>query len=280
MGKDRLFSLDDLQQMGGHVPGHVVVGLGNGGKLGIEYAGQLDVVIADDLNVLRHPDAPLPEPGDHADGHQVAAGHNGVEGDLPVQQPVRHTAAEFDGIVSVQQQSFIDGDPGGQMGLPVALHPLDPAGNLKAAFRVGDFPVSAPNQVLHGLFRPLYVVAGDAYVAEGHIEGPAQKADGDAVLPELRQKFFVGGAGAQNNAVHSLVHQVQKLLGLLGGVVVGIAHDDGVALGIHVVHDPPDDLGIEKVGHIRHNEADHAGPGGSHAPGQGVGPVVQLLNGF
>ena len=36
---------------------------------------------------------------------------------------------------------------------------------------------------------------------------------------------------------------------------------------------------IEKLNY-RHNEADHAGPGGSHTPGQGVGPVVQLLNGF
>ena len=86
--------------------------------------------------------------------------------------------------------------------------------------------------------------------------------------------------GTEDDAIHPLVNHAQQLLGLPLRVVVGVAHNHRISLGVHKIGDAPDDLGVEQVGHVGNDNAHHVGPGYGDTPGQGVGAVFQLTDGL
>ena len=224
--------------------------------------GEVDVVVADDREVVGHP---------HAVPHHL------------LQQPERQQ------VVGADRRG---GPPGGGhaddllAGLPAAGDGERPRARARSARRrtrsasrtarttpscrsctcgrpddaadEGDPPVAALEQVVGGQPAAEDVVDGDrALVGAG-------RAAVDAARPARRARAAPRGAG-ESSAVGvmstpwtPLLGEHVEVRGLLGRPVVGVAQDDGQALGVRHLLDAAGDVGEERVGDVEDDQADRA----------------------
>jgi hypothetical protein len=127
-----------------------------------------------------------------------------------------------------------------------------------------------------GLAHTVLVVRADGR----HVDAVDRTVDEDerqARLPHAPQLGQVRALGCDEQAVDALRGEGPQVGGLLGGVLVGVGEEHGVAAPLRHALGGVGELGEERVADVGHEEAEHVGAGAAQRPGGPVRDVVELL---
>lgn len=259
-----------MQQLLGGQFAHAMQGLAHRRERGVLVGGGMDVVEADDGDVVRDADAGLVQRADAADGGDVVEGEDGGEAGVAREDPAHgEIAGLVGGAVGLQ---FVDG---GQR----ELHLFgDGADGLPADFGVGaealpfddgDGAMAECAEVPQREFRGANVVEDDV----GGDGVRVRAGDGDGGQLAGAREGGVDGDEAVDGALgeHGL-----RLLHDLGAVVVGDEDEDVSGLEEDRLK-PGEHQGDVALGHLWNEDADGHGAAPAQGAGEQVGAVVQFL---
>ena len=136
----------------------------------------------------------------------------------------------------------------------IARHPIQRRGRAGRPGQHGDAPVSQGDQVADQRACAGKRVADDAVdVPAGDL---AVDDDGRRVAgAQPRQVLGVGAERGDHHAVDALADHHVEIAELLGGVFVGVAEEDGVAVALGCILDATGDRGPKGVLDVRHESA-------------------------
>ena len=136
-----------------------------------------------------------------------------------------------------------------------AVVPLLHLRQARRAADEGDPPVPALEQVLGGEPAAEDVVDGDRALVGGR-RPAVDEDDGHAAVAQRRQGGGEHGGRRDEDALDALLGEHVEVGGLLGLPVVGVAEDDGQALGVGRLLDAAGHVGEERVGDVEDDQAD------------------------
>jgi len=265
----------------------LLAGLAHRGERHGRRRREVDVVVADERDVLWHPDLVPGHLLQDAERDQVvAAEHRGGPvgrregGDLRARFLARGHV-ERAGVDNVQL-------PGRAAGpLEGAQRALEPVGHLPDRARaadVGDVPVAGRQQVGDREVAAEHVVDRDRALAAGRRPAVDEHDGGAAPLQPGEPRARPDDRGDQH-ALHPVLLEHFQVALLLAFLVVAVAQDYGEARLVRLVFHAARQVGEEGVRHVEHHQADRAAAAGpqlarglvpyeAELPDRGVHPVA------
>jgi Helix-turn-helix domain len=240
----------------------LLAGLADRGERHCGGRGEVDVVVADDRDVLRNPDLMAGHLLQDAEGDEVVGAENGGG---PVRRP--HGGDVRAGFLPCGHVERPDVDhvqvfrppPGVAKS---AQRPLVAVGDLADRARaadVGDVLVAGGQQVGDGEVTAEHVVDRDRALAarrrpavdEDHRRSaPLQPGEPRARADHRRDE----------HALHPVLFEQFQVALLLAFLVVAVAQDDGEAGLARLVFHAARQVGEERVGHVEHHQAERPAP--------------------
>ena len=270
--------LQPTQQKLGSVGADLVGRLNGNRQEGEDPRGVGKIVETDQRNILRNTQpAPL-QFVEHAHRNGIVSSKNSRRIDARVQHLRHHVlAGQRLELAELDQPRILLDARLGQCD-PVASHPVQRRRCAGRSGQHGDSLVSKGDQVAGECTRPgervtdytVNIPAGDLPVDDyrWRISGAQQ-----------RQVVAVGTKRGNHHAIDALADHHVEITKLFGGVFVGVAEEDGVAVTLCGIFDTAGDRGPERVLDIRQNQCEGVGSFGAQTLGDAAGHIAQFFDG-
>ncbi len=272
-------SLDVRQEAAYGGVGEVLAGHADGGEGRDGVLGEVDVVEADEGEVVGDLEAGFEECVLDADGGHVVGAHDGGG-------PVFEGEDFFHGVASAVEGVGAFDEPCGVNIEASDAHAVDEGGlaifggaQEKWAADEGDFAVAEDGEVLDGLVDAGAIVDDDGLVV-GLLGADIDGDDGDIFLGEAIEEELFDAEGHDGDAVDLALEHASGA-DLHGAcLVVGGADEDLVSACDGDLFELLDELGKEGVGDLGDDEAEELAFAGDEGACLGIGKVVELADGL
>jgi hypothetical protein len=267
-----------LEQHSRGGPPELLAGLAHRGERDRGGRGEVDVVVADDRDVLWHPDLVPGHLLQDAEGDQVVgAEHRGG----PVRRrqgrdvragllPRGHVQCPDVDHVQVTGRA-----PGPLEGAQRALEPVGHLPDGVRAADVGDVPVADGQQVGDREITAEHVVDRDRALATGRRPAVDEHDRGTPPLQPGEPRARAEDRRDQH-ALHPVLFKQLQVALLLAFLVVAVAQDDRQARLVRLVFHAARHVGEERVGHVKHHQADGPAAAGPELAGGLVPDETEL----
>ena len=249
-------------------------GLMNGGQFRGDQTGQVNIIEAHQLNLVRHRNIPLVENLINRNGHHVVAGNDTVHLGEPFQQFFRHGQPRFKIVVALHnllRQTVLPAV------VPVAL--IAGLGRIEPlnAADADQIPAAAGRQMFRRQSPALVVVAVEVGVDVLRLEQGVQHHHRHMVLGQFLLERLVIGRHDDTVGVGRRQHLQRRPL--LVQIVVDIIQNDAVSPFFGRLVDDVGQLGKVGIANAGNDDADGLAGFFEQGPGHFIGDKAHLLNG-
>ncbi len=259
--------------------GELVAGHADGGEGWDGVFGEVDVVEADEREVVRYAEVGFEEGVLNADGGHVVRAHDGGGPVGESEDLVHGIAAAVEGVIAFDEPVGIGLETDGlQAAKECSLAALRGAA-VKRAADEGDVAMAEDGEMLHALVDAGAIVDGEDAVEWARRSGVDEDV-GDVFRGEAIKEEVLDAEGHDGDTIDfALEHAAgADFHGL--GLVVGGADEDLVAARDGDLLELLDEFGEEGVGDFGDDEAEETALSGDESSCLGVGKVVEFGNGF